>query len=75
MADILVVVKGRTKEDAASVPKSYVEREMEPYKMLAPLGTLFEDSCMIFLDGLVAALMRRLEKKEEDLRRKHASIE
>lgn len=75
MAHVLVVVKGRTKEDVAAVPKSYVEREMKPYKMLAPLGTLFEDSCMIFLDGLVAALMKRLEKREEDLKKKHASIE
>ncbi|MFQ5891805.1 MAG: 6-phospho-3-hexuloisomerase [Candidatus Methanofastidiosia archaeon] len=74
LADILVVVKGRTKDEG--VPSSYTERDLKSsYRQLAPLGTLFEDSAMIFLDGIIAALMAKLEKKEEDLRKRHASIE
>jgi len=39
------------------------------------MGTLFEDSCMIFLDGVIAELMARIGISEEDMRRKHAVIE
>ncbi|OYT58635.1 iron dicitrate transport regulator FecR [Euryarchaeota archaeon ex4484_178] len=39
---------------------------------LAPLGTLFEDSTVIFLDSLIAELMKRLNQTEEDMRRRHA---
>jgi 6-phospho-3-hexuloisomerase len=39
---------------------------------LAPLGTLFEASVFIFLDGLVALLMEILGKSETDMRRMHA---
>ncbi|MEM4076729.1 MAG: 6-phospho-3-hexuloisomerase, partial [Metallosphaera sp.] len=42
---------------------------------LAPLGTLFEDTTQVFLDGVVAELMVRLKKTEEDLRLVHANIE
>ncbi|MCG2909802.1 MAG: 6-phospho-3-hexuloisomerase [Sulfolobaceae archaeon] len=73
IADIVVEVPGRTKY---STNEDYFARQIlgitEP---LAPLGTLFEDTTQIFLDGIVAELMRRLNKKEEDLRMIHANIE
>ncbi len=72
MADVLVVVKGRSKE---GVPASYIERELRPYEKLTPLGTLFEDCCMIFLEGIVASLMEVLEKGEKDMKAKHAVLE
>ena len=72
MADCLVVVKGRTKD---SVPASYIERELHPYQQLTPMGTLFEDCCMIFLEGIVASLMEVLEKGEKDMKAKHAVLE
>lgn len=72
MADCLVIVKGRTKED---MPASYIERELHPYQRLAPMGTLFEDCCMIFLEGIVASLMDVLEKGEKDMKAKHAVLE
>lgn len=40
--------------------------------LLAPLGTLFEISSFIFLDGLVAQIMKKLNQKEEDMRKRHA---
>ncbi len=39
---------------------------------LAPLGTLFEDASVIFLDSLVSSLMNKLGQTEEDMRRRHA---
>lgn len=71
MADVLVIVKGRSKEP---MPKSYSERELTP-KDLAPLGTLFEDTCMLFFDGVIACLMKKLEKKEEDMQKKHSVLD
>lgn len=75
IADHTVVLTGRTK---MSWPREedYLSRqilgEREP---LSPLGSIFENNCMIFLDSLVVELMYRLNKTEEELRRKHATIE
>jgi 6-phospho-3-hexuloisomerase len=46
--------------------------EREP---LTPLGSVFENNCMVFLDSLVVELMHRLGRTEEDLKRRHATIE
>ncbi|RLI09496.1 6-phospho-3-hexuloisomerase [Candidatus Bathyarchaeota archaeon] len=73
LADHVVVVKGRTK---IAEWKDYIARqmvgEMEP---LGPLGTMFENACMVFLDSLIVELMARLGLTEEDVRRRHANIE
>ncbi|MBW9140678.1 MAG: 6-phospho-3-hexuloisomerase [Candidatus Aramenus sp.] len=73
IADVVVEIPGRTKY---SKNEDYFARQIlgitEP---LAPLGTLFEDTTQIFLDGVVAELMIRLKKSEEDLRQIHANIE
>jgi len=39
---------------------------------LAPLGTLFEASCHVLLDSMVALLMKARGEKEADLRKRHA---
>jgi 6-phospho-3-hexuloisomerase len=41
------------------------------YDDLTPMGTLFEDSTQLFLDGIIAEFMVRLHKKETDLKRMH----
>lgn len=41
-------------------------------KELAPLGTLFEDSSMIYLDGVISELMTKLGESEESMRGRHA---
>lgn len=75
MADLVVTIKGRTK---SGWPKEedYLARqiigEREP---LTPLGSVFENNCMVFLDSLVVELMHRLGRTEEDLKRRHATIE
>ncbi|AAK40498.1 6-phospho-3-hexuloisomerase [Saccharolobus solfataricus] len=73
ISDVVIEIPGRTKY---SKNEDYFARQIlgitEP---LAPLGTLFEDTTQIFLDGIVAELMIRLKKTEEDLRLIHANIE
>jgi 6-phospho-3-hexuloisomerase len=39
---------------------------------LAPLGTLFEDATMIYLDGVISELMAKLGESEETMRGRHA---
>lgn len=45
------------------------------YDDMAPMGTLFEDSTLLFLDGVIAEFMHRLGKKEDDLKMRHATME
>ncbi len=42
---------------------------------LAPLGTLFEASVWILLDGFVADLLERKNETEEDMRSRHATLQ
>lgn len=44
----------------------------EERKRLAPLGTLFEDATLVYLDGIVAALMEKLGQSEGSMRKRHA---
>ncbi|MCJ2511808.1 MAG: SIS domain-containing protein [Thermoplasmata archaeon] len=39
---------------------------------LAPLGTLFEDSTLIFLDGIIAQIMEKRKETESKMRGRHA---
>ncbi len=71
-ADKVVVVKGRTKIDGEF---DYDRRQITGEYDSAPLGTMFELSAMVFLDCVIADLMRRLGKSEIDLRRRHANAE
>lgn len=73
LADLVVELKGRTK---LAEKRDYFSRQiMGVHEPLAPLGTLFETACMTFLDGLIVELMQRLKKTEEDLKKRHATIE
>ncbi|MEM2925308.1 MAG: 6-phospho-3-hexuloisomerase [Methanocellales archaeon] len=73
IADVAVVLPVKTKE---RVEKGYVERQLlGEHKSLAPLGTMFELTAMLFLDGLIAELMLRLNKSEEDLKLRHTILE
>ncbi|NJE03398.1 bifunctional 3-hexulose-6-phosphate synthase/6-phospho-3-hexuloisomerase [Thermococcus sp. MV11] len=73
LADVVVEIPGRAKTD---IPTDYIARQMlTKYKWIAPMGTLFEDSTMIFLDGVIALLMATFQKTEKDMKRKHATLE
>ncbi len=73
IADIVVEVPGRTK--IAREEDYFARQILGIHEPLAPLGTLFEDTVMVFLDSVVVELMNRLGKTEEDLRAVHANIE
>lgn len=42
------------------------------FKNIAPMGTLFEVTALLFLDGTVAEIMEKKNLREEDLIRRHA---
>ncbi|WP_048816820.1 6-phospho-3-hexuloisomerase [Caldisphaera lagunensis] len=73
IADVIVKIPGRSK---ISKMDDYFARQIlglhEPF---APLGTLFEDTTMIFLDGVVYHLMSRLNISEDQMRNRHANVE
>lgn len=75
MANHVVVVRGRTKEGSPR-EEDYLARqiigEREP---LTPLGSIFENNCMVFLDSLVVELMQELGRTEADMKARHATIE
>jgi 6-phospho-3-hexuloisomerase len=75
----VVSITGKKKSDIArfadvtlyiSASCSDVER-----KKYAPLGTLFEASVWILLDGLVADLLKSKKETEEDMRGRHATLQ
>jgi 6-phospho-3-hexuloisomerase len=73
LSDHIVTVKGRTKID---IEKDPIRSQIEgTHSSLTPLGTLFEDTVMIFFDGIIAKLMIELKAGEEDLKRRHAIVE
>lgn len=73
LADHIVVVKGRTK---IAVQENYLARQLSGEREpLTPLGTMFENNCMIFLDSLIVELMYRLQATEMELWKRHATIE
>jgi 6-phospho 3-hexuloisomerase len=47
----------------------------EERKFYAPLGTLFEASVWILLDGLIADLMDMKHESEEIIRKRHATLQ
>jgi len=64
MADVVILVKGKMKQ----------ERD-EALSQIAPLGTMFELTAMIFLDALVAEIMMQKHLTEKDLEARHAVLE
>ncbi len=73
ISDHVIVVSGR---EAVAEESDYQSRQLlGEHESLAPMGTLFEDTCMVFLDGLIAELMIRLEVSEVSMRKKHSTIE
>lgn len=72
-SDIVVVVPGRPKEDI--VLEDYHERRMVGYPQLAPLGTIFEISALVFLDAVISELMVRTGADEAELKKRHTVFE
>ncbi len=73
LSDHIITIKGRTKIDSE---QNYIKRQINGrHQSLAPMGTLFEITSLIFLDGLIAELMHKMDKTEDDLKEKHNVLE
>jgi 6-phospho-3-hexuloisomerase len=73
LADLVVRIPGRTKR--TGMDDYFARQILGIHEPLAPLGTLFEDTALVFLDGVVYELMVRLGISEDEMRRRHANIE
>jgi 6-phospho-3-hexuloisomerase len=74
-ADHILIMGGRTKMGWPREEDYLTRQLLGERESLTPLGSMFENNCMIFLDGLVVELMHRLKKTEEELKARHATIE
>jgi 6-phospho 3-hexuloisomerase len=72
LADHVVKIEGRTKVDASS---DYMKGQLTGYEQLTPLGTLFEDTVLVFFDGIIAKLMAKLGRHETYMKHRHAKLE
>jgi 6-phospho-3-hexuloisomerase len=70
--DVVVKIETKTK-----IPwKHYTSHVLKGnYDDLTPLGTLFEDATYLFLDGSIAEFIYRMGIKENDLKKRHATLE
>ena len=73
IADHVVELSGRTK--VAKETDYFLRQMIGAHEPIAPLGTLFEVSSLIFLDSIIVELMNRMGKTEDDLKSRHATIE
>ncbi len=74
LADAYIFVKGRTKAEADD--KNYMKRQIHGnYTSLTPLGTAFELTTLVFLDGMVSELMEVMQQTESDLKARHTVLE
>ena len=74
LADGIIHVKGRTKVEVDD--ENYLKRQIKGnYTSLTPLGTAFELTSLVFLDGLVSELMEAMGKTAEDLKNRHTVLE
>jgi 6-phospho-3-hexuloisomerase len=65
MSDLVVKLQGRTKIDIA-------RKEKGEDASLTPEGTQFEIAAAVFLDGIIAELVKRFKKSNEDLLAAHS---
>ena len=72
-ADLVVDIPGR--EDIAAEDEYHIRQLKGQHESLAPMGTMFEDTTMIFLDAIIAELMNRLGLSVDSMRLRHATIE
>jgi len=69
-----LIVKGRVLDEDGR--EDYFSRQiLGIHEPLAPLGTLFEDACMIICDAVVSVIMEKIGSSEDDMRHRHANIE
>jgi len=75
LVDLAVPIGGRTKLGWPQEEDYLVRQIMGESETLSPLGSIFENNCMVFLDSVVVELMHRLGRTEEEMRKLHATLE
>jgi 6-phospho-3-hexuloisomerase len=75
LADLAMPIGGRTKLGWPTEEDYLVRQILGESETLSPLGSIFENNCMIFLDSMVVELMHRLGKTEDEMRKLHATLE
>jgi 6-phospho-3-hexuloisomerase len=73
LSDVVVIIPGRPKEDIDY--EDYQERRMIGYTQLAPLGTVFEISALVFMDAVITELMVKTGASEDELKKRHTVFE
>lgn len=73
ISDVVVIIPGRPKEDLDY--EDYQERRMIGYPQLAPLGTVFEITALVFLDAVISELMVKTGASEAELKKRHTVFE
>lgn len=73
-AKVVVMTSRRTSKlaHAGNVVVTLNPEQDDETPDLAPLGTLFEDAALIFLDGVVAQIMEKRAETESKMRGRHA---
>ena len=75
LADLVMPIGGRTKLGWPKEEDYLVRQILGESETLSPLGSIFENNCMIFLDSMVVELMHRLGKTEDEMMKLHATLE
>lgn len=75
ISDLTVPLGGRTKFGWPTEEDYLVRQILGESETLSPLGSIFENNCMVFLDSMVVELMHRLGKTENEMFKLHATLE
>lgn len=68
----VISVTSDSESELADTSDVFIDMDIPRGIASAPLGTIFEDSALLFFDGIVAEIMERLEITEDDMRNRHA---
>ena len=71
----VVAITSRDQSKLAHAASLVIHFDINPDEMdreLAPLGTIFEDTTQIFLDGIVSELAKRMGRTEAQMRARHS---
>ena len=70
---IAITAKEQSKLAHASSSVIHLKvKKNEEDKVMAPLGTIFEITALVFLDGIIPEIMKRMGQNESNMRARHA---
>ena len=66
---------GRLADLTVHVPAPTRDRPVHDFTSIQPMGSLFEQSCQLFLDAVVLRLMEKTQSCADDMSKRHANLE